>query len=84
MPMPRTIDEVEDIIAFYENMKEAWDKKAKEAEDKKKKDEPKKPLFVLGAYPATLFFGNRESYEAISIGVIANRPFSLRPERARP
>lgn len=42
MPMPRTVDEVEDIILFYENMKEAWEKKAKESADKKK-DEPKKP-----------------------------------------
>lgn len=42
MPMPRTVDEVEDIIIFYENMKEAWEKKAKEAEDKKKPPGPPK------------------------------------------
>lgn len=44
VPMPQSVDDVEAIICFYENLKEGWEKKAKEESEKKKKDEPKKPM----------------------------------------
>lgn len=54
MPAPRTIDEVEDIILFWEAKREEWEEKAKKKDEAKKKEEPKKPGQIKFTFLETL------------------------------